>query len=477
MKRFIIIVFVVILSTTVSAFAEDVTVLAETDYFSATLTAITHAKSDITVSMYLIQVNPNDQADPANKLTEALVDTAKRGVPVKVVLENDKYKDNMNAYNMLRDAGVAVYFDDPYGFVHDKIIVIDRSISIVGSHNWTKLALSGNHDTSIMINSPETAKELLDHISSIRLTQSHVLSTGEGVALPVSFFKGKDNRCAKLFKNSADTYFDLFLVLLKEGKPNFMADYERLGKAIGLDREKVKDKITPKYYKYYYKDNVAKFLGTLRDEYVLIKFDKEKNLVEVGGSGIGDRGSEGSIVIPNEYWKYGWDKRLTFAAKYFYLISLNESKGVKGPVWWKLTQEGITKRYGMNTDSIKNAISELQRYDIIDIFRETAKKRGMSWFKPANRYLLKALYDPMALRRSFIKLKQKYGVKITEQAMGLAEELNTPNNLADVERFIQLIKQYGYEKVKEANAKTVALGPGHAKRHIGYTIRVLEDHK
>jgi len=509
------------------AFAGDVTVLAETDYFPATLNAITHAKSDITMSMYLIQIDPNDTADPAYKLTNALADAAKRGVAVKVVLENDKYKDNMNAYNMLRDAGAAVYFDDPYGFVHDKIIVIDRSVSIVGSHNWDKLALSGNHDTSILIRSTKTADELLAHISSIRLTQPFdTPSTSSGLRLPVSFFKGKDNPCAKLFGNRGDVLFDLYLVLLRESRhpepfaqrhpersegsafaqdklregstlvvnaqsdPSasglrmtshegyaFTAEYERLGKAIGLDREKAKDKITTKSYNYYYRSNVANFLGMLRDGYGLIKFDRAKNTIEMRGARWEMREGEECIVIPNEYWTYGWDKRLTFPAKYFYLVSLNESRDATDPIWWKITEKSIINRYGMNTLSIKKAVAELQRYDIIDIFRETARKRDLLWFKPPNRYLLKALYDPMVLKRSFLKLKQKYGVKITEQAMGLAEELNTPNNLPDVETFIELIDQYGYDKVREANSKTMALGPGNPKRHIGYTITVLEEKK
>jgi hypothetical protein len=475
MSRLLLIITLIItlyLLPNTSSLASDITVLSDKDYFPATLSAINSAKSEIDVSMYLIQIDPKDVNDPAYRLTAALADAAKRGVRVKVVLENDKYKDNMAAFNMLEDAGVAVYFDDPYGFVHDKIIVIDGSISIVGSHNWSKLALSGNHETSLLVRSNETAAELLAHISSIRLTQPYKLPAGDGVGVPVSFFKGKDNVCARLFKNHADKLFDLYLLLLKENKTEFKVDYERIGKALGLDRESLKDKTT-EYYRYYYRDLLRRFLATLDKDYGLIKYDSGADTITVPRSTFPSTQPQ-PIAVPLSYWTYGWNKTLTFAAKYFYLASLNESKVTGNSTWWSLSREDFVRNYGMNRDSVSNAVIELQRYDILDIYRESAKKFDAFWMKKPNKYLLKALYDPMALKRSFLKLKQKYGVKITEQAIGLAGELNTPNNLADVEKFIELIRQYGYPKVKAANSKTAALAPQNGKRHIGYTIKILE---
>ena len=455
------------------------TVLCDADYFPSVLNAINTAKTDIEMSMYLIQIDPKDTNDPAYKLTAALASAAKRGVRVKVVLENDKYKDDMAAFNMLEEAGVAVYYDDPYGFVHDKIIVIDRSISIVGSHNWSKLALSGNHDTSLLIRSTETAGELIAHISSIRLTQPYKLPEGEGVGVPVSFFKGKDNACARLFKNHADKLFDLYLLLLREGKPEFKVDYERIGKALGLDRESLKDKTT-EYYRYYYRDLLRRFLATLEKDYGLISYESGSDTVTLPRSTFPSTQPQ-PITVPLSYWEYGWSKTLTFAAKYFYLVALNESDRTShlaprtsSSIWWELSREDFVAKYGMNRDSVSNAVIELQRYDILDIYRESAKKFDAFWMKKPNKYLLKALYDPMALKRSFLKLKQKYGVKITEQAIEMAGELNTPNNLADVEKFIELINTYGYDRVKAANSKTAALAPQNGKRHIGYTIKILE---
>ena len=470
----------------------ELIVLSDKDYFPATLNAINAAKSEIAVSMYLIQIDPNDTADPAYKLTEALANAAKRGVRVKVVLENDKYKDNMAAFNMLAASGVSVCYDDPYGFVHDKIIVVDRSISIVGSHNWSELALSGNHDTSLLVRSDVTAAELLAHISSIRLTQpflhpaSLIPNTSSLIPIPVSFFKGKNNPCAKLFRNHADKLFDLYLLLLKENKPSFTVDYERLGKAIGLNREGLKDKTT-EYYCYYYRDLLRHFLSTLDKDYGLIKYDSKQDTVSILANPTSNLPHPASIPastpitqLPLSYWKHGWNTRLTFAAKYFYLVALNESNPtshLSSPIstlWWELPREDFVSKYGMNRESVSNAILELQRYDILDIYRESAKKLDLFWMKKPNKYLLKALYDPADLERAFAALKKKYGSGVVEQARGLAGELNTPNNLADVEKFIDLIKRYGYPKVKAANSKTAALAPQNGKRHIGYTIKILE---
>ena len=62
------VVFATFLVASPPVFAGNVTVLAETDYFPATLNAINNAKSDIAMSMYLIQINT--ESLPAGKAGE-----------------------------------------------------------------------------------------------------------------------------------------------------------------------------------------------------------------------------------------------------------------------------------------------------------------------------------------------------------------------------------------------------------------------
>ena len=50
-------------------------------------------------------------------------------------------RKSREAYELLRKKGVPVYYDDKDRITHDKILVIDNYVTIVGSTNWTYSAL------------------------------------------------------------------------------------------------------------------------------------------------------------------------------------------------------------------------------------------------------------------------------------------------------------------------------------------------
>ena len=75
--------------------------------------------------------------------------------------------------------------------------------------------------------------------------------------------------------------------------------------------------------------------------------------------------------------------------------------------------------------------------------------------------------------KEFKDLEDRFGVKLLSQAGLLADELNEPNDIQVIRTFIDLIQEYGFARVREANAETAKLRPHNAKRHIGYTIFIL----
>ena len=74
-------------------------------------------------------------------------------------------------------------------------------------------------------------------------------------------------------------------------------------------------------------------------------------------------------------------------------------------------------------------------------------------------------WEVKSLRNSKIDVKR---------AKGLARQLNEPEDPEIVERFVQLIEEYGYKAVRKANNITAKLRVENPKRHIGYTISVLK---
>ena len=134
---------------------------------------IANAKKSISVMLFYISYNPNNQKSRVNKLVNLLIEAKKRGVDVTVVIDKDKENDvygsrtiNLPTFEILKDNGISVYFDTEEKVTHSKIVVFDKSIVVIGSHNWTVSSFTYYDDTSIKINSAEVGEYYSDYIDS-----------------------------------------------------------------------------------------------------------------------------------------------------------------------------------------------------------------------------------------------------------------------------------------------------------------------
>ncbi len=145
--------------------------LNDREYYPVVIEKINDAKKSIHIVMFEIvwYGNPNTDYHKVSKLGRALTNASKRGVDVKVILENgwsygnykyDKlieYGKNWSAY--FKKYKVQVEFDWSNQTTHDKLVIIDDRIVIVGSTNWSQSALNYNHEANALIESKEVAQQ------------------------------------------------------------------------------------------------------------------------------------------------------------------------------------------------------------------------------------------------------------------------------------------------------------------------------
>ena len=149
-----------------------VIILEDKAYFNALLDKVNGAKSNILISMYIFKTTGRKE-NTANKIKEALIQAAKRGVHVKVLLElEDRRSSSLNKENRhtadgLTKGGVKVSFDSPGKRTHAKAVVIDSRYTFIGSHNLTSSALGYNNELSLMIDSADVAGETTRYIEEI----------------------------------------------------------------------------------------------------------------------------------------------------------------------------------------------------------------------------------------------------------------------------------------------------------------------
>lgn len=108
----------------------------------AVVKEIGNAKKEILVQAYSFTSKP---------IAKALVDARKRGVNIVVVLDKSQRREKYTSADFVAHARIPTYIDDRHAIAHNKIMVIDRSVLITGSFNFTKAAEEKNAENLLVI--------------------------------------------------------------------------------------------------------------------------------------------------------------------------------------------------------------------------------------------------------------------------------------------------------------------------------------
>jgi phosphatidylserine/phosphatidylglycerophosphate/cardiolipin synthase-like enzyme len=100
------------------------------------------ARREILVQAYSFTADP---------LTFALVDAKKRGVKVEILLDRSNEVEKYSDLHILLDQGLDPMIDAEHAIAHNKIMIIDQSVVITGSYNFTNQAEGENAENVLII--------------------------------------------------------------------------------------------------------------------------------------------------------------------------------------------------------------------------------------------------------------------------------------------------------------------------------------
>jgi phosphatidylserine/phosphatidylglycerophosphate/cardiolipin synthase-like enzyme len=115
---------------------------------------IARAHSEIRVQAYSFTSAP---------IADALLKAHKRGIRVEVILDKSQRTQKYSSSTFLANAHIPTYIDAEHAIAHNKVIIVDRSVVITGSFNFTKAAEEKNAENLLIIRSKELARPYLDN--------------------------------------------------------------------------------------------------------------------------------------------------------------------------------------------------------------------------------------------------------------------------------------------------------------------------
>ena len=152
--------------------------IEDREYYPVVIEKINNANVSIHIVMFEMKWygNPDKDTHKVSALGRALVAAEKRGVDVKIILDDGKgygfespqmveWAQNWKEY--FESHKIQVKFDWSNQTTHDKLVIIDGSIVIVGSTNWSTSALNYNHEADAIIESKEVAQQYENYFNSL----------------------------------------------------------------------------------------------------------------------------------------------------------------------------------------------------------------------------------------------------------------------------------------------------------------------
>ncbi len=100
-------------------------------------------------------------------LAAALVRAKNRGVEVRVVVNSDQRNARGGEYPVLVAAGIGVRVDERSGLMHNKVAIVDGSVTATGSYNWSDAAENTNRENLVILKDPVLAAKYEENFGAV----------------------------------------------------------------------------------------------------------------------------------------------------------------------------------------------------------------------------------------------------------------------------------------------------------------------
>ena len=147
--------------------------IVDTEYLTFVSLLIQAATASVGVVMFFARFEDEDSY-PTDRIFDELVAAHNREVDVRVILDRDEEGQGINSRSINREAhdylkarGVPVTFDGRDKYTHTKLVVVDASHVLIGSHNWTAGSFFNYDDTSVYLSSAALGEHYAQQVEAL----------------------------------------------------------------------------------------------------------------------------------------------------------------------------------------------------------------------------------------------------------------------------------------------------------------------
>lgn len=131
------------------------------DFPKKVIPLIAAAKQSLRIIVYDWRWYPSVNGSSCAGFNAAIVSAAKRGVAVRALVNND------GVIAILKAKGIKGQRVHSERTLHTKLMIIDDTKIIIGSHNYSENAFSLNHEASILVELPAAENDFVSYFENL----------------------------------------------------------------------------------------------------------------------------------------------------------------------------------------------------------------------------------------------------------------------------------------------------------------------
>ncbi|MCB1889897.1 MAG: hypothetical protein KDH20_19990 [Rhodocyclaceae bacterium] len=120
--------------------------------------ALRRARAEVCICVFTIS---------DDRISEAILETHRRGVSVRILTDNDKRYDAGSDIDRLRRAGIPIAEDSSPAHMHHKFALYDGRVLHTGSFNWTRSASRANEENLLQTGDPAAVAPFADRFERL----------------------------------------------------------------------------------------------------------------------------------------------------------------------------------------------------------------------------------------------------------------------------------------------------------------------
>lgn len=139
--------------------------VTDQQYFNTINDLLKSANRSVHIVMFEIKRYEDYPNSSMNSIIKNLIDLRKNGVDVKIIA--DEYLTEKSTVDYLKSNGIDIKFESPDRTTHDKLIIIDGKIVVVGSTNWSYYAIEKNREANVIVYSEDVASQFEKYFEEV----------------------------------------------------------------------------------------------------------------------------------------------------------------------------------------------------------------------------------------------------------------------------------------------------------------------